>query len=277
MIKRDILLSSGQYKLSGIHWQAENPIANVVLIHGFGEHISRYDHVAQKFNNNNISVVGIDLIGHGNSSGKRGHIKSIQDLFDCIDSLIDFIKQDGKLLPMGLYGHSMGGNIVLNYQIRHPESSFCCVVATSPWLKLKMQPSSIQLFLAKTMNSIYPSLQQSGGLDIKEISSVKEVQLNYENDPLNHDKISVRLFNEIFKYGLQAIEQADKIKVPVLVAHGEADGITSVEASKEFAANCPSATLKLWPGLRHETHNEYNQEEVIDYYIQWVTQQLSPK
>lgn len=270
MIKNEILLTTGDKKLSGFYWQAENPIATTILVHGFGEHISRYYHVEEHFLKENISVIGVDLIGHGNSSGKKGHINSIEDFYACIDSMVNHVKEDGKKLPFILYGHSMGGNIVLNYLISNEENAFCCVLATSPWLKLAIQPSAIQLFLAKTMNSIYPSLQQASDLDFKHISSVEAVQQDYENDPLNHGKISVRLFNEIYNNGLLAIEKAPDIKIPVLIAHGDDDKITSPEGSKAFAANNPQATLKIWPGLRHETHNEHNNEEVIDYYVAWA-------
>ena len=274
MIKNEILLNSRQQNLSGWYWQAENPVAVVILVHGFGEHISRYEHVAERFTAKNISVLGVDLIGHGNSTGKRGHVDSINDYYECIESMVSYVKQDAKDLPLVLYGHSMGGNIALNYQLSNKQSEFCCVLASSPWLKLKMQPSAVQLFLAKTMNSIYPSLQQAGDLDVKEISSMESVQEDYANDPLNHDRITVRLFNEIYKNGLLVIENAADIDIPVLIGHGEADAITSADASKEFATNCSSATYKLWPGLRHEPHNEHNQNEVIDFYVDWVIGKL---
>jgi alpha-beta hydrolase superfamily lysophospholipase len=273
MIKNEIILESNDNKVSGIFWQAENAVAITILVHGFGEHISRYNHVAQFFVEANISVLGVDLIGHGNSEGRRGHVDSIEDYYNCIDSMIQHAKSDGNNLPLILYGHSMGGNVVLNYLINRDQNTFCCALATSPWLKLAMQPTAIQLFLAKTMNSIYPKLQQSGGLDITQISSVADVQTDYENDSLNHDKISVRLFNEIYNNGLLAIENAAKISIPLLVAHGDADEITSCSASKEFINNS-TATGKWWPGLRHETHNEHNKEEVISFYIEWVKNNL---
>lgn len=275
MIKNNILLASGDKKLSGIYWQAENPIAVTILVHGFGEHISRYEHVTQQFLKENISVLGVDLIGHGNSTGKRGHVNSIGDYFACIDSMVNHVRQEDKKLPLVLYGHSMGGNLALNYLISNEQSEVCCVLATSPWLKLVIQPSAVQLFLAKTMNKIYPSLQQTAALEFKDISSVVEVQTDYANDPLNHDKISVRLFNEVYKNGLSAIENAANIQMPVLLAHGDADAITSVKGSEEFVANCPQAILKIWPGLRHETHNEHNQDEVIEFYVSWVLNQLN--
>jgi len=270
MIKNQILLASNGNNLSGYYRQAENPIAATILVHGFGEHISRYHHVAEQFLKENISVIGVDLIGHGESEGKKGHIKSIADFYACIDSMVEHVRQVDKNLPLVLYGHSMGGTIVLNYLINNAESEFCCVLATSPWLELAIRPTAVQLFLAKTMNKIYPSLQQTAALEFKQISSVVEVQKDYENDPLNHDKISVRLFNEIYKNGLLAIEKAVNIKIPVLITHGDDDNITSQEGSKAFASNNPQATLKIWPGLRHETHNEHNKEEVIDFYVAWA-------
>jgi alpha-beta hydrolase superfamily lysophospholipase len=188
--------------------------------------------------------------------------------------MVDHVRQEEKNLPLILYGHSMGGTIVLNYLINNAKSEFCCVLATSPWLELAIRPTAVQLFLAKTMNKIYPSLQQTAALEFKDISSVVEVQKDYENDPLNHDKISVRLFNEIYKNGLLAIEKAINIKIPVLIAHGDDDKITSMAGSKAFAAANPQATLKIWPGLRHETHNEHNNEEVIDFYVAWAKNQL---
>jgi len=271
MIKNDILLASDGQKLSGFSWQAENPIATTIIVHGFGEHISRYEHVAQHFLKENISVIGVDLTGHGNSGGKKGHVNSIADFYACIDNMVDHVRQEEEIkLPLILYGHSMGGNIVLNYLLSNEQNQFCCALATSPWLQLAIQPTAIQLFLAKTMNKIYPSLPQTADLDFKDISSVVEVQKDYENDPLNHDKISVRLFNEIYQHGLRAIDKAASIKIPLLITHGDDDKITSMAGSKEFAAANPQATLKIWPGLRHETHNEHNKEEVIDFYVAWA-------
>lgn len=274
MKKEALALTSGIYSLSGVYWQADNPVAITLLVHGFGEHVSRYDHVAKQFLDRNISVIGVDLAGHGNSSGKRGVVNTIDDFFGCIDSVLAYVEQEGNNLPKILYGHSMGANIVLNYLIKTAGKDFCCALATSPWLKLSEQPGIFKLFLAKTMNTIYPSLQQKGGINVENISSVEAVQKEYLSDPLNHDSISVRLANEIMNSGLNALASASRVTTPLLIAHGDADAITSAKASEAFADACPSATLKIWPGLRHETHNEHNQDEVIAFYVNWVTDQL---
>ncbi|MEN8247522.1 MAG: lysophospholipase [Bacteroidota bacterium] len=274
MTKSEINLRLQDKSLYGIYWQAENPIAIVVLVHGFGEHIAWFEEVAIHINNKNISVIGVDLIGHGKSEGKRGVINSFDDFFECIDVVLKYLDKEDNDLPRVLYGHSMGGNIIVNYLLHHPENNFCCALATSPWFKLSMQPTWIQLFLAKTMNVIYPSFVQTAKLDPEEISSVKAVQERYTSDPLIHEMISARIYNEIYKYGLEAIDNASRLSIPLLVAHGDADGITSHLASEEFVSNAPNATLKLWPGLKHETHYEHNKDEVVDFYVDWVVQHI---
>lgn len=275
MIKNKISIDSDDDKLAGLFWQAENPLATVILVHGLGEHISRYNHVAEKFASENISVIGTDLLGHGESPGKRGHINSMEDFYTCIDSVLSYLKLENIDGPKILYGHSMGGNIVINYLLEKDQGNFCCALVTSSWFKLAIKPTAIQLILARTMNQIYPSLQQPNGLKIEDISSVEEVQQNYANDPLNHDKVSVRLFNEIYKKGISAINNATAINIPLLIAHGSDDAITSANGSEEFAGNCKTARLKIWAGLRHETHNEHNQDEVIGFYVEWVKNNYS--
>jgi hypothetical protein len=50
-------------------WPVPSPRAAIVISHGFGEHILRYEHVARFFNANGIMVCGLDHQGHGQSEG----------------------------------------------------------------------------------------------------------------------------------------------------------------------------------------------------------------
>lgn len=75
-----------------MHWPVEQPKAVVELIHGFTEHIGRYIHVAEFLNKNGFAVAAYDLLGHGNTPGKRGHIASCNLLLDSIQILLDFMK-----------------------------------------------------------------------------------------------------------------------------------------------------------------------------------------
>ena len=82
---------------------------------------------------------------------------------------------------------------------------------------------------------------------------------------------------EIIGMGEKAISIAERLKTPILLAHGNVDNITSVKGSEAFAKFTPAdmVDLKIWDGLRHETHNEHNKEEVIGHYVNWLVEKLT--
>ena len=260
--------------LNAMAWTSKSPQAVVCLVHGLGEHVTRYDHVAAQFNEANMDFVGIDLRGHGDSEGARGHINNMNLFLDDVEALLIHTRKNYNDLPIVLYGHSLGGNIALSYLIRRNKDEVKCGLITSPWLKLSIQPTAIQKVLAKIGDNLLPNLTQPNGLKVEDISSVIEVQEWYANDPLNHDRISGRLFAEVNRAGLSLIDHAGDLSIPILIAHGTGDHITSHHASEEFARGADNIRLKLWDNLRHETHNEHNQEEVIGYYVDWVKKNI---
>ncbi|MRS02912.1 alpha/beta fold hydrolase, partial [bacterium] len=89
--------------------------AAIVLVHGIGEHIGRYEHVARMFTDHGYAMIGADLVGHGKSGGQRGHVDSYDDFLDIIDWMLGEASARYPDLPRFLYGHSLGGNLVLYY------------------------------------------------------------------------------------------------------------------------------------------------------------------
>ena len=97
-------------------WKPELPArAEVFLIHGYNEHIGRYEHVAAAMNAAGFRFHAMDLRGHGTSEGLRGHTPSWDQFLGDVNLLLDQGESD---LPSFLYGHSMGGGIVLSYALQ---------------------------------------------------------------------------------------------------------------------------------------------------------------
>lgn len=264
------LIATDGKPLYGMSWTPRDPLAAVCLIHGLGEHIGRYHHVAQHLNNSGVALFGIDLRGHGHNPGKRGHAKC-QDLWDDVESLMKHARLCFLDIPLFLYGHSWGGNIVSNFVLRRSSSEIHGAVLSSPWLKLSFQPSKAEQLLARIMSRIYPSFTQSNGLSAEYLSRDPAIGEAYQSDPLVHLKISAGLFSEAMANGTYALQHAGQLTKPLLVFHGTDDKITSCRASEEFARSASHmADLKLWPDMRHETHNEYGNEEVLNYLSQWI-------
>jgi len=264
------LIAEDGNPLVGLCWVPAEPRAVVCLIHGLGEHIGRYDHVARHLNGSEIAVYGIDQRGHGRNPGKKGHA-SCRCLWDDVESVMKEARLRHLDLPMFLYGHSWGGNIMINYLLRRNSSEVKGAVLSSPWLQLSFEPTSWQLTLGRWISKIYPGFIQANGLLPEYLSRDASVGEAYLNDPLVHDKISAGLFTEAFSNGQYALDHAEKLSIPVLIMHGTDDSITSASASEAFSKSAAGySTLKLWTGMRHETHNELGKEEVLDYITQWI-------
>jgi alpha-beta hydrolase superfamily lysophospholipase len=253
----------------------QKPKAIIALVHGLGEYHRRYEHVAAFYNSNQIGVYAIDLRGHGESEGKRGHTPSLNHFLDDIAELLFSIRKDYTETPVILYGHSMGGNLSLNFLLNHPSSEIKAAIITSPWLRLSHAPKKSELILAGIMQKIYPSFSQSNGLDESVLSRDPEIGRTYVNDPLVHDKISAGLFKACHASGEEAIRKASDLNLPTLLMHGTDDRVTSYEASVEFARNAGDlVTLKLWEDFRHETHNEIGKEDVLEFQKNWLEKYL---
>ena len=88
------------------------PVALLLFIHGFSEHIDRYDHVFSNFAERGIKTFAWDQRGFGRSAvnqadwGKTGGTeKALQD----IDYFVSKSKEEArqKNIPLFLFGHSM--------------------------------------------------------------------------------------------------------------------------------------------------------------------------
>ena len=259
-------------------WEPQNrPKAVIALIHGFGEHTGRYKHVGEAFNAAGYILIGFDLRGHGKSEGIRGHIPSYDALMDDIADFITWIDIRYPGLPCFLYGHSMGGNLVLNYCLRRKPDVVGAIV-TGPWLRLASTPPAFQIGLAKTINNIFPGVAQNSNLETAALSRDQKIVDAYENDPLVHARISVRLFVSIYESGLWALDHAEEFPVPLLLMHGTADRITSFAATAEFAtASGKVTTWRPWDGFYHEIHNEPEKVDVIQAMIEWLDTHLKKK
>ncbi len=256
-------------------WSPEGAVRGVVcLVHGLGEHSGRYAPLAAYLNARGFAVLAFDLRGFGRSGGKRGHFV-YADALDDIARLIDTAQERFGAAPRFLYGHSLGGNLVLNYILRRPVESLRGAVASGPWLRLAFKPPAYKVFLARTVGRLLPTLLQPSGLNPEHLSHDPAIVQAYVNDPLVHDRISSALFLGAYEAGLWALEHAERLRLPLLLMHGADDQLTSPEASREFCQRAGErCTFRLWEGMYHEVHNEPGKEEVYRTVVDWLEQNL---
>lgn len=270
------LQTSDSMRLFAQAWQPAGQVkAAICLMHGIGEHSGRYQHVAAALTQAGYAVLGMDLRGHGLSDGRRGHVPSLEAIFDDIHLMLEEAQRRFAGVPIFIYGHSMGG-LVLNYVIKF-KPPLAGVVVTSPNLRLAFEPPAFKVALGKMMNSIWPAFSQASELETTAISRDSEVVRAYVDDPLVHDRISARLFIcVVYEASKWALEHAGEFSLPLLLMHGSGDRITSAEGSREFAAQAGDiCTLKIWDGSYHELHNEPEKEQVFAEIISWLDQRVA--
>jgi len=270
--------STSGLKLFAQSWSTQNePEAIICLVHGLGEHSGRYAHMAAYLIEHGFAVITYDLCGHGRSEGQRGHVQSFDTYMDDIDLLVEKAgdQYPGKL--RFLYGHSLGGLLVLNYALRR-KADLAGVVASGAGLKSEVQNQTFKVALSKMLGMVVPKLSMPSGLEANMISRDPEVVEAYVNDPLVHDRATVGLAKNSFDAIDWVYDNASNFDIPLLLMQGTEDRITFPEGSEEFAnrVHC-EYTLKLWPGLYHELHNEPEKEQVFEYLVEWLNKILNAR
>ena len=253
---------------------ASQPKAVICLLHGLGEHSSRYAHVAEAFGKEGYVLFTSDLRGHGRSGGARGHISCIEDFMKDMDVLIEQARTMYAGLPLFLYGHSLGGIQVLYYGLlRKPKVKG--VIATSSGLHTALEEQKMKVGIANVLGTILPGVSLASGLDPKSISRDEKVVQAYINDPLVHDKVSLGFGKIILGVNKWILEHSSDFSLPLLLLHGTNDLLAFPSSSIEFAAPLKEkCTLVLWDNAYHELHNEPEQVEVFKTIIHWMDSRL---
>ncbi len=247
----------------------------VVLVHGFGEHLGRYrKNIVPLLVHTRVAVLCYDNIGHGKSGGKRGHCPNYQTLLDILDAVISKARTNFPGLPLFLYGHSMGGNLVLNYALQG-SPNLKGIMATSPYLKLAFRPPKWKMALGRLMMGIMPSITLPAGLDPKGISRIPEEVRSYSEDPLVHDQVSPMYSFPIMDAGLWAIDNAHRLAVDTLLLHGTGDPIIDHTATVAFHEGSSKTQLELFEGAYHELHHDLCRDKMMKTVQTWLGQHLN--
>ncbi len=256
-------------------WEPDGkPKAAIAFVHGLGEHIGRFAHVGQAMSDAGYAFMGFDLRGHGKSGGQRGHTPSFEAYMQDIDLLIEHVHARYPGLPVFLYGHSLGGILVLNYALRR-KPDLRGVIATSPGLHTALEEQKGKLMLVRLLGGLLPTMTLPSGLDTSMLAHDPEVERVYLQDPLVHDKLTLGFSRSMLPTLAYALQHASEFPLPLLLVHGTGDKIAYPSSSKEFAAALGGkAKLVLWDDLYHETHNEPQKAEVLKTTIQWMDEHL---
>lgn len=268
------------------HWPATAELARgqVLIVHGLGEHIDRYAHVAAVLNAEGWDVHGWDHRGHGRSEGRRGDIPVADALLSDTARVIDTIRQPGQpgrpdptKRRFVLLGHSLGGLVAARFaaEALAPQPArwsrpLDALVLSSPALDAGL--SAGQKLALALAGRLAPGLAVSNGLKPEWISRDPAVVRAYASDPLVHDRITARMTRFVVDAGAAVIAAAPRWTLPTLLMWAGADRCVAPRGSEAFAAAAPRGRVSArpWPGLAHEIFNEPEKAEVLAALTGWL-------
>ena len=265
------LVTPGGRTLFRRAWLPEQAERALLVVHGFAEHSGRYEHFGAWFAKRGCAVHAYDHQGHGRSQGVRGHVRRFGDFLDDLDSMLAAVRAEHPGLRLQLVGHSMGGLIVAaSLCERAPDVA--CAVTSGAALAVSDALSRGRIVAARVLGRVAPRLALAAGLDPEGLSNDPEVVRAYVEDPLVFRRMTTSLASELMGAIERTAVAADRVRVPLLMLHGEADPICPVAGTRSFFEGLvvEPRRIQIYPGLRHEIFNEPEQARVFEDVLAWA-------
>jgi alpha-beta hydrolase superfamily lysophospholipase len=277
-------------QLVGYRWAPQDDQRTsgvVVLVHGMGEHIRRYAHVADALTSTGFVVYGHDHRGHGSSlatADEPGHLghNGWRALVDDLNLVIAQARSDHPDLPVVMVAHSMGSFAAQQFLLDYGSSV-----------------DAVALTGTAAVDLLEPALDLSGGMELSAFNAAfhpvrtdfdwlsrdESIVDAYLADPLCGFGLDTESLKDMFAGARRLADPAEVARIPrdlpLYVAVGSRDpvnaGLTLLWAlvDRYRAAGLDDVTVRVYDEGRHEILNEINRAEVIDDLVQWLQRCVS--
>jgi alpha-beta hydrolase superfamily lysophospholipase len=261
-----------------LYWQSWSPAdgtsrARLLLMHGYGEHCTRYDHVAVALVRAGYAVEAIDARGHGRSSGVIAHVDRYDEYVDDLSIAREHLlsRWGDERGPLYIFGHSNGGLIVLRSMLRS-WSNIAGYVVTSPMCGLAVKVPLWKSTAGDVMSKVWPTLALPTELSPSVLSHEQHVVTVYSSDPLVRKVATARWFTEAKDAQRDLLARAHSVKQPLLMMIAGDDRIVDPRAAEEVFARIGSADKEqvLYRELFHELLNEGEWTQILRRIVSWM-------
>jgi len=270
----ELLLTEDGLRLFLRIWPAEGK-GWLGIVHGYGEHCGRYDAFARWLGARGWDVAAFDLRGHGQSRGRRGHIRRFSDYFLDLAAFHAALTDRARGRPVFLLGHSLGGLVAARY-VQERRQDLAGLILSAPFLGVAMPVPAWKRLTAPILDRIWPSFSAPSGLRATWMSHDPEVVWRYRSDPLMHRVATARWFAEVQRAQAEVARVASRLAVPILVLQAGSDRIADLASTRRFfaAVGSPDKTLEVYGGFYHEVLNEVGKEQPWEAIAVWLDARL---
>ncbi|MDP0489879.1 MAG: alpha/beta fold hydrolase [Verrucomicrobiota bacterium JB023] len=254
----------------------EEPRAAFFFLHGQGDFAQRYEEIAQVFLRHGVAFLSCDLPGHGNSTGRRGHVPSLE----LISQLTRLGLSEAREMspgPVGFGGHSVGGLLSLAMLLEvEPAPDFSWI--SSPILRPDANQPAWKTTCLRPLSHVLPKATVS----TRVTAEMCRIPLEGETPTaplLFHNRISLSWGRTLIDLGRQVRSQPDKLPMAtnLLLTQGGKDLICPPQYCDDYAEaiGLPDFRYEYFPGARHEPFADSTKEDFLETLSDWLSQYLS--
>jgi alpha-beta hydrolase superfamily lysophospholipase len=216
----------------------------------------------------------MDLRGNGRSGGQRAYIERWEEFREDLHRFVRLVREEEAGRPLFLLGNSLGGLIVLEYALLHPDG-LRGVIAASPPLGRLAVPAPL-LALGRVLSRVWPRFSIRTGMDLSGLARDPEVVQTVLADPLFHRVGTARLSTEVVAAIARVQAAAPAFPLPLLVLHGSDDRMVPPEGSREFVTRVghPDHELREYVGAFHVLFADLDHERVLTDLERWIVAHL---
>lgn len=258
-------------RLAVSRWQARNPTAIFVAVHGFNEYAETFRLPAPWFAEHGVSVIGYDQRGFGRTAPSRrgrwaGGDVMARDLADFVAE----VRTANPGLPVYVMGTSMGGAVAMHAAVDHGlAADGLILVAPAIWGWRSMNPI-LKSALWVTAHTVPDSSATGSQLEIWPSDNIEWLRA-YSRDSYN---IKQSRFDTL--YGLvtlmdEAAAAAPRLNLPVLYLYGEKDQVVPAAPTRKVIATLKQPHhVHIYPQGYHMLLHDRQRLKVYRDIMAWI-------
>jgi lysophospholipase len=252
------------------------PTAHVAVVHGYGDHAGRHAAFLDHLAGIGWAAHAFDYRGHGRSEGRRGFCRVFSEFHDDLGAFLATVAARAGGAPTGVWCHSHGGLITASYA-EERGLDVRGVVFSAPWLAMGAPPPAAKLWAARIVGRVVPHFPFPTGIDVAALSRDPDWQETTRMDPLYGRTAPPAWFFRAREQQARTLANAGRFTLPLVVHHGTADRIASIDAARRFveAAGSRDKAFVAHEGYLHELLQDRGGHHVRDEMVAWMRARLT--
>ncbi len=267
----DTLVTPDERALHCRYRGSDNADRVMVIVHGLGEHSGWYADFADQLSTEGVASLAYDQHGHGKSPGRRGDAPNLQTLVDDIGVAVASAQQNWPNAEIVLFGHSMGGHLVLRYLLQQSDTPVRRAIVSNPMVLPENPPTKPQAFAAWLTSKVIPRVRFSADIEPTELTTDTEMLRELANDPLIHEQLSIGIGGALMSSGHELRERAGEIEQETLFLLGGQDTLCDQDSTRHMIDAMPSAERVVFEYAKHSLLIEEQRGLIYDALSNWLS------